>query len=153
MITKLRNRLRACAVVYQQFKYRSVWGMDIGEACQISTKALMDKTNPKGVHVGSYTSIAFGAVILSHDFIRNRYVDTWIGERCSVGTNAIIFPGVRIGNGCIIAPGSVVTKDVPDGCLVMGNPARVLEQGLITGKWGVRINDIPAERLDPKVLV
>ena len=53
----------------------------------------------------------------------------------------------------LIAAGSVVLKDVPDNCIVMGNPARVIEQGLKTGKWGVRIDVLAPDRIDPNVLV
>jgi len=46
-----------------------------------------------------------------------------IGDLTFIGTGAIILPGVKIGNNCIIAAGSVVTKDVPDYSLVAGVPA------------------------------
>lgn len=46
-----------------------------------------------------------------------------IGMDCWIGGGAIICPGVKIGNRCIIAAGSVVTRDVPDDSLVAGNPA------------------------------
>lgn len=48
-----------------------------------------------------------------------------IGEDCWIGGGAIICPGVTIGNRCIIAAGSVVTRDVPDDCMVAGNPAKI----------------------------
>ena len=152
-VSRLRNRLRYWALVAERFKYRHFWGMDIGLECDISMKALLDKTNPRGVHIDDYTSIAFGAVILSHDFIRNIYLDTWIGKKCSIGANAIIYPGVRVGDGSIVAPGSVVMKDVPAASVVAGNPARVIEQGIVTGKWGVRYSDIPVERRDPATII
>jgi acetyltransferase-like isoleucine patch superfamily enzyme len=133
--------------------YRRYWGMDIGEGCRISHKAILDKSNPRGIHIGRYTGVALNAVILSHDFVRNRHVDTWIGERCHIGAGAIVGAGVRIGDGCLVAAGSVVLKDVPDNCIVMGNPARVIEQGLRTGKWGVRIDVLTPDRIDPNVLI
>jgi acetyltransferase-like isoleucine patch superfamily enzyme len=47
--------------------------------------------------------------------------------RCgaSVGAGAVILPGLSIGAGAMVGAGSVVTRDVPDGAVVMGNPARV----------------------------
>lgn len=48
-----------------------------------------------------------------------------IGEDCWLGGNVTLIPGITIGNRCIIAAGSVVTKDVPDDCLVAGNPATI----------------------------
>jgi len=47
-----------------------------------------------------------------------------IGHRVWIGGGAIILPGVTIGEDAVIAAGSVVTKDVPAGTVVKGNPAR-----------------------------
>ena len=49
-----------------------------------------------------------------------------IGDNCWFGAKCIVLPGITIGSGCVIGAGSVVTKDVPDNCVVAGNPARVL---------------------------
>ena len=46
-----------------------------------------------------------------------------IGEDCWLGANVTVLPGVRIGNRCIIGAGSVVTKNVPDDSVWVGNPA------------------------------
>lgn len=48
-----------------------------------------------------------------------------IGDNCWFGANVTVLPGVRIGNGCVIAAGSVVTKDLPDNCMAAGVPATV----------------------------
>lgn len=48
-----------------------------------------------------------------------------IGEDCWLGGNVVVCPGVAIGNRCIIAAGSVVTKDIPDDSLAAGVPAVV----------------------------
>ena len=47
---------------------------------------------------------------------------TWIGA------GAIIVPGVKIGKNVVIGAGSVVTKDIPDGVVAVGNPCRVLRE-------------------------
>jgi maltose O-acetyltransferase len=49
-----------------------------------------------------------------------------IGDDVWIGGAAIILPGVTIGDGSVVAAGSVVTRDVPAFCLVAGNPARVV---------------------------
>ena len=51
-----------------------------------------------------------------------------IGNYCVLGTNSTILPKVKIGNNVIVGAGSVVTKDVPDNCLVVGIPAVVKKQ-------------------------
>ena len=49
-----------------------------------------------------------------------------VGERSFIGCNSTIMPGVTIGKRCVIGAGSVVTKDVPDGSVVAGVPAKVI---------------------------
>lgn len=50
-----------------------------------------------------------------------------IGEGCWIGGGVIICPGVTIGNGSTIGAGAVVTKDIPDNVLAVGNPAKVVK--------------------------
>ena len=49
-----------------------------------------------------------------------------IGRNCWIGGGALVLPGVTVGDDAIIGAGSVVTRDVPDGATVAGNPARPL---------------------------
>lgn len=51
-----------------------------------------------------------------------------IGENVWIGANALILPGITIGRNAIIGAGSVVTKDVDDGEIVVGNPARFIKR-------------------------
>lgn len=51
-----------------------------------------------------------------------------IGKNCWICTGAIIFPGVTIGDNSVVGAGSIVTKDVPSGVLVVGNPAHILRE-------------------------
>lgn len=53
---------------------------------------------------------------------------TIVEDDVSIGANATILPGVRLGKGCVIGAGAVVTKDVRSGITVVGNPAKELKQ-------------------------
>ena len=115
---------------------KNVYGMTIGNGVKISLKANLDKTHPKGVHIGNDTYIAFDAAILTHDMSRNLHVDTKIGARCFIGAKSLILPGVSIGDEVVVAAGAVVTKDVPSNCLVAGNPAKIMKP-VKTKKLGI----------------
>lgn len=51
-----------------------------------------------------------------------------IGDGCWIGGGVIILPGVNIGNGSVIGAGSVVTKDIPENSVAVGNPCRVIRE-------------------------
>lgn len=51
-----------------------------------------------------------------------------IGDNVWIGENVSILPGVTIGNGCIIGANTVVTKDIPDACIVVGNPGKIIKK-------------------------
>ena len=51
-----------------------------------------------------------------------------IGNNVWIGGNAVINPGVKIGNNVVIGAGSVVTKDIPDNVIAVGNPCRVIRE-------------------------
>jgi acetyltransferase-like isoleucine patch superfamily enzyme len=59
-----------------------------------------------------------------------------IGNNVWIGENVCILLGVKIGEGCIIGANSVVNRDVPDNCIVVGSPARVVKKyNRKTGEW------------------
>lgn len=51
-----------------------------------------------------------------------------LGDNVELGSNVCIIGGVRIGNNVRIGAGSVVVKDIPDNCVAVGNPARIIKQ-------------------------
>ena len=92
-----------------------------------------------GVEIGDYTMIASDVKIIGGDHtfntsglpmifcdrgVRNK---TIIGKDVWIGTNSIVLTGVNIGNGAIIAAGSIVTKDVKPYSIVGGNPAKLIK--------------------------
>jgi len=111
--------------------------MDIGQGCRISLKAKLDLTNPQGVHIGDGTYLAFDSVIFTHDMSRALHIDTYVGRNCFIGARAMIMPGVKVGDHCIVGAGAVVTKDVPNGSIVAGNPAKIIRSNIRTRQWGI----------------
>lgn len=87
-----------------------------------------------GIHIGDHTLIGPNCQFYTPnhptDHIERREPKETafpirIGKDCWIGGGAIVLPGVTIGDRCIIAAGSVVTKDVPDDSLVAGVPATI----------------------------
>lgn len=59
-----------------------------------------------------------------------------IGDDTIIGANTVILPGTTIGKHCFIGAGCVVTKNIPDYCVVVGNPAKVIKQySFETNHW------------------
>jgi len=89
------------------------------------------------IKIGSGCSIAWSTNILdtnAHELVvqgvpRPRSGRITIGDHVWIGTGATILAGVTLGDGAVVAAGSVVTSDVPGGVVVAGNPARVIRQG------------------------
>lgn len=90
------------------------------------------------VCIGNHVNLAQGITItaLNHNFedaskrIDEQGISTKpvvIGDDVWIGANAVILPGVTIGSHCVVAAGAVVTKDVPDNCVVGGVPAKVIK--------------------------
>jgi len=139
LATRLRDRLREIVISIRSQYLIHVWHMEIGQGTTISISAKLDKTNPRGLHIGKYTAVTFGTALLTHDYVNNVNRDIHIGDNCFIGAHSIILPGVTIGDSCIVAAGSVVARDVPAGSLVAGNPARIVEHNVKTTRYGVRL--------------
>lgn len=92
--------------------------------------SLVDSLVPDLVEIGDNFISAPGSIILAHDaslliqYREYRVQKTIIGNNVFLGANAVILPGVNIGDGAIIGAGSVVTKDVEKHTVVAGNPAK-----------------------------
>ena len=62
-----------------------------------------------------------------------------IGRCTFIGTNAVILPGVKVGDHCIIGAGAVVTKDVPSRSVATGVPAKIVGK-IALGKKGISVS-------------
>ena len=51
-----------------------------------------------------------------------------MGRNCWLGANVVVVPGVTIGDNVVVGAGSVVTKDLPDNVIAVGNPCKILRE-------------------------
>lgn len=135
------------------WKHTNLFGCTIGENCVIGSYVEIQNDVIVGnkVKIGSHSFIPTGAVIEDKVYIGHHVVFTndkypratnpngslqkpgdWenlatiVKKGASIGSNATILPGVTIGENAMVGAGSVVTKNVQDGSVVAGNPARPL---------------------------
>ncbi len=98
------------------------------------------------IEIGDYTQIGVNAKVMDNDFHpldpmdrradikeRIRCAPVVIGRDCFIGANAIILKGTVLGDGCVVGAGSVVTGRFEPGCVIAGNPARVIRRLEIGG--------------------
>ena len=115
---------------YPEFGDRLV----IGEFCSIASGAtfIMGPANHRISSVTTYPFNVFGGLWTErtppHMAQLPRKGDTIIGNDVWIGRESVIMPGIKIGDGAMIAAYSVVTKDVPPYCLAGGNPAKLIKK-------------------------
>jgi acetyltransferase-like isoleucine patch superfamily enzyme len=115
-------------------------GARIGTNCSIYSNVSFG-SEPWLIEIGENVTLSMGVVLLTHDgasrlfrartpgmhpVYGNRFGVVRILENSFVGVNTIVMPGVTIGPNAVVGAGSVVTHDVPPGCVAVGNPAKVL---------------------------
>ena len=111
-------------------------GVKVGEGCCIEASTKYG-AEPYLIKIGNYVRIANDTSFYTHggiiplklyhnDPTLDHFGKITIGDYTSIGAHCMIMPGVKIGNNCIVGGGSVVTKSVPDGCMVAGNPAKYI---------------------------
>jgi len=137
------------------YAFVNLYGCEIGDETRIGTFVEIQKGVRVGkrVKVSSHSFICEGVTIedevfIGHGvmFINDKYprattesgdlqteadwtcVPTLIKHRASIGSNATILCGITVGENAIVGAGSVVTRDVPPGAVVAGNPARIIKK-------------------------
>jgi acetyltransferase-like isoleucine patch superfamily enzyme len=150
MIGTTRRIVRGLRDRWDQFRlsgpdYARKLGVTVGERCIVLTREF--GSEPFLITLGDDVNIAHGTVFLTHDGACHNISDERgrryycrairIGNRSFVGYRTILLPGVEIGEDVMVGAGSVVTKSVPSGLIVAGNPARVIGTFAEYERWAL----------------
>ena len=120
-------------------KMQRLRGVKIGENCHLNPYALIDLMYPELVTIENNVTLGSFSMLFAHNnptanlFLKQGDYPRKTGKihiksGAVINPGAIITLGVTIGKNSIISSGSVVTQDIPDYCVVVGNPARVIKK-------------------------
>ncbi|WP_407401140.1 acyltransferase [Sodaliphilus sp.] len=117
------------------------WGCKVGKGCFIGDHVRIDIGHADMITLEDSVSIAGGTRLLCHqrdfsdycvgdDYMKLGYTikPIILKKGCLVGMESFVMPGVTIGEGAVVAAGSMVTKDLPAWTVAMGRPAKVVKQ-------------------------
>jgi acetyltransferase-like isoleucine patch superfamily enzyme len=104
-------------------------GATVGRHCRIQSHTFICS----GVTIEDHVFVGHGVMFINdkHPTVKDAEAGTWkleptrIREGASIGSGAVILAGVTVGRGALVGAGAVVTRDVPDGAVVAGVPARL----------------------------
>lgn len=99
-------------------------GVQVGAMASLGKFVLLNRGASVGHHtvLEAFATLGPAAAVCSY---------CTIGSGAFVGANATVIPGISIGSNCVVGAGAVVDKNVPDNCLVVGNPARIERRDII----------------------
>ena len=118
-------------VLKPRVRVKFPWRLTIGRDCWIGEDVWIDNLSP--VTLGDDVCVSQGAYFCTggHDHTRPSFdlqtAPILVEEQAWIGAKAVLLPGVTVGRGAVVAAGSVVTRDVPPGMIVGGNPARPIK--------------------------
>lgn len=107
-------------------------GMKVGKNFNRQTGTRLDPSNCWLIEIGDDVIMGNKVQLIAHDFSIMHHTGyahfgrICIGSRVFIGANSTILMNVRIGNDVVIGAGSLVNKDIPDGCVAAGVPAKVI---------------------------
>lgn len=115
-------------------QYAKFVGVKVGKNCSISTKHF--PSEPYLIEIGDYVRIANDVKFFTHGGVWSQarkakvslehFGRIKIGNYTYIGDSCLIMAGVTIGNDVIVGAGTVVSKSIPDGVMVAGNPMRYI---------------------------
>lgn len=131
---KLGNNLKIFSIT----EIENPKSISIGDNVWISKNVSLYACN--GIFIGNDVIIAKDVSLISgdHEHFSNIKINKQkmqinrlpiiIGDDVWIGEKAVILKSVNIGNGCVIGAGSIVTKNIPQFCIVAGNPAKIIKK-------------------------
>ena len=135
----IKKMINFCRARFKKFVLEEIWledyvkmGMKIGNHCSIQPGVIIDYSHCWLINIGNNVTIAPQVYLLAHDASTkklNNYTKVGsitVEDNVFIGARALIMPGVTIGKNSIVAAGSIVTKSIPSGSIVAGNPAKVI---------------------------
>lgn len=134
-----RMKISSNVVLYSGFQVRKPRGISIGKGTVVGYNCELD--GRRGLTIGSNVNISSDVMIytLQHDYnsvdFRQSGGSVEIGDYCWISARSIILPGVKIGEGAVVAAGAVVTKDVSPYTVVGGIPAKQIATRNINLKY------------------
>lgn len=123
--------------IFPSVKVWLPWNLEIGDRVALSSGVNCYSVDK--IIIGNNSTISCDVFLdcASHDIsspiMELTYAPIAIGANCWVAANSIVLPGRRLGDGAVVAAGSVVTKDVEPWTVVGGNPARFIKKRIISG--------------------
>lgn len=107
-------------------------GMRVGKDFNRQQGCFIDPTHCFLIDIGDNVTFSIRVTLMAHDASTKKSLGYTkigrisVGDNVFVGANTTILPNVSIGNNVVIGANSLVTKSIPDNCVVAGNPAKVL---------------------------
>ena len=116
-------------------------GCKVGKGCFIGDYVRVDTSHTDMITIEDSVSIASGSRLLCHqrdfsdycvgdDYMKLGYTvkPIHLKKGCLIGMESFVMPGVTVGEGAVVGAGSLVAKDVPDWCVAVGRPAKVVRE-------------------------
>lgn len=107
-------------------------GMKVGKNFKRLNGVILDPSHCWLIEIGDNVTMAPNVHVLCHDASTKQFLGYTkigrvnIGNNVFIGAETVILPGVNIGNDVVIGANSTVTKDIPDGVVVAGSPAKMI---------------------------
>lgn len=129
---RILNKIYSLIFYNNPVKVHIKRGLVVGKNFNMLQEVILDYSHIWHIEIGDNVTLAPRVHILAHDASTKLFLNytrigkVKIGNNVFIGASAIILPGVTIGNNVIVGAGSIVSRDIPDGHVAAGNPAKII---------------------------